>query len=58
MPLSLSLFRISARASTSFIAGTVSLIISAPASYILIHWATDASISDVWVLHMVCTTIG
>ena len=44
--------------STSDGAGTVRRIICAPAALNRTHWATVASTSLVWVLHIVWTTIG
>ena len=58
MPSFLSLDFMSLIASISYIPGTVSLMSCAPASCILLHCSTVASMSDVCVLHIVCTTIG
>ena len=39
-------------------AGTVMRMSWEPAAASSLHWATVASMSDVWVLHIVCTTMG
>ena len=57
-PSARSLDLISANARTSAKVGTVSLIRPAPAAASRLHWLTEASISDVCVLHIVCTTMG
>ena len=57
-PASLSLRCISRMLSTSLSPGTVMRTSCAPASASLRHWATVASMSEVWVSHIDCTTIG